>query len=236
MLGETVGYSYQAENLCPSCTLKSMRANGITVQRGKPHEDAIRKAADKLGIDYDDQHSYDSDTFPKPVSEQQCETELNELPDAEPGVRHAISDERCSGDKCGKWLVLGEKSPTEAGLTRHVRDSYELPQALAREIARVLREWGLSHPEFITEDNVRQAARMMPHDYATVHAVGNPQRILLLPTPEYDNDPCFYCEQPWEKHKFVCDTCHETVPADGAHTHQLQLKGQIKFREAKPTT
>lgn len=231
-----VGYSYQAENLCPTCTVKAMRANGITVQRGKQHEDAIRKAAEKLGIDFDDEHSYDSGRFPKPVTDHQCVTELTELPGAEPGVRHEISDERCTGDKCGKWLKLGEKSPTEAGLTRYVRDSYELPHALARDIAGELREWGLSHPEFITEDNVRQAAAMMPHDYATVHAVGNPQRIVLLPTPQYDNDPCFYCEQPWEKHEFVCGTCGETVPADGPHTHQVQVQGQIKFREARLTT
>ncbi|MEU3046754.1 hypothetical protein ABZ705_09505 [Streptomyces sp. NPDC006984] len=230
-----VGYSYAAENLCPSCTIKAMRASGITVQRGKPHEEAIRKAAEKLGIDFDDEHSYDSGDFPEPVTDQQCETELTELPDAELGVRHAISDERCSGTNCGKWLKLGEKSPTEAGLTRWVRDDYELPQALAREIARKLREWGLSHPEFITEDNVRQAAAVFPHDYATVHAEGNPQRIVLMPAPQYDNDPCFYCEQPWEKHTFTCTTCGNHVPADAPHGHEVQVKGQIKFREAKPT-
>jgi hypothetical protein len=225
MIGGVVGYTYQAENLCPSCTLKAMRANGITVQKGKAHEDAIRGAAKRRDIDFDDQHSYDSDNFPKPVTEQQCETELDELPGAEPGVRHAISDERCTGDKCGKWLVLGEKSPSEAGLTRWVRDEYELPQTLAREIAGKLREWSLSHPEFITEDNVRQAA-------ATVHVCGD-KSLGLLPTPEYDGDPCFYCGQPWEKHTFTCDTCGIDVPADIKHSHQVQLKGQLKFRETR---
>ncbi|MBL1115498.1 hypothetical protein JK364_24310 [Streptomyces sp. 110] len=210
-----------------------MRASGITVQRGKPHEDAIRRAAQNLGIDIDNQHSYDSGDFPMPITEQQCQTELTGLPDGEPGV---IADECCTDNKCGKWLKLGEKPPTEAGLTRWVRDNYELPQALAREIARKLREWGLSHPEFITEDNVRQAAAMFPHDYATVHAEGNPQRIVLMPTPQYDNDPCFYCEQPWEKHTFTCTTCGTHVPADAPQGHEVQVKGQIKFREAKPTT
>lgn len=228
-----VGYSYGAENLCPPCALKAMRASGITVPRGKVHEDAIRAAAERLGIDFDDEHSYDSGSFPKPVTDQQCETELTEVPDGEPGVRHAISDERCSGLKCGKWLKLGEKSPTEGGLTRWVRDNYELPQTLAREIARQLRKWGLSHPEFISEDNVRQAARLFPHDYATVHATGNPQHIELRRTPDYDEDPCFYCELPWEKHEFVCETCGETVPADRAHAHQVQVAGQLTFREAK---
>lgn len=232
MIGEVVGYTYQAENLCPSCTLKAMRASGIKVARGRSHEDAIRLAAEKLGIDYDDQHSYDSGTFPKPVTEQQCETELDEVPGAEPGVRHAISDERCTGDKCGKWLVLGEKSPSEAGLTRWVRDEYELPQALARSIAQELRRWGLSHPEFITEDNVRQAAAMFPHDYATVHLSGA-KSVGLMPTPEYDGDPCFYCAQPWEKHTFTCQGCGSNVPADAKHSHPVQVEGQLKFREVK---
>ncbi|MFJ9901185.1 hypothetical protein ACIQPR_48595 [Streptomyces sp. NPDC091280] len=227
-----VGYSYGAENLCPSCTLKAMRASGITVPKGKAHEAAIRSAAEKLGIDFDE-CSYDSGSFPKPVTDQQCETELSEVPDGEPGIRHAISDERCSGAKCGKWLKLGEKSPAQGGLTRWVRDTYELPQALARDIAGELREWGLSHPEFISEDNVRQAARLFPHDYATVHATGNPQHIELRRTPDYDEDPCFYCELPWEKHEFVCETCGGTVPADAAHTHQAKVAGQLTFREAK---
>ncbi|MFC9505466.1 hypothetical protein [Streptomyces sp. NPDC057002] len=232
MTGGIVGYSYQAENLCPSCTVKAMRANGITVQRGKAHEDAIRKAAEKIGVDFDDEHSYDSGSFPKPVTDQQCETELTEVPDGEPGVRHAISDERCTG--CGMWLKLGEKSPTEAGLTRWVCGEYELPKDLARDVAGQLREWGLSHKEFIDEDNVRQAAAMFPHDYATVHLSGQPG-LGLMPTPEYDGDPCFYCCQPWEKHVFVCVICGADVPADIKHSHPVQVKGQIKFREARTT-
>ncbi|WNI17676.1 hypothetical protein [Actinacidiphila sp. ITFR-21] len=229
MIGGVVGYTYQAENLCPSCTLKAMRANGITVQKGKSHEDAIRRAAQKLDVDFDDESSYDSGDFPKAVTEQMCETELNEVPNGEQGVRHAISDERCTGDKCGKWLVLGEKSPTEAGLTRWVRDEYELPQALARAVAGKLREWGLSHSEFISEDNVRQAAAEFPHDYATVHAVGNPQRVELLLTPETDDDTCFHCGQPWEGHAFICNTCQTEVPAVSLHRHPIVAKGQRKL-------
>lgn len=223
MSGEVVGYTFQAENLCPGCTVKAMGANGIKVQRGKPHEVAIRKAAEKLGINFDDQDSYDPGNFPKLLTEQMCETQLTELPDGETG---RIADERCT---CGKWLKLGEKSPTEAGLTRWVRDEYELPQALAREIAGELREWGLSHPEFIDGDNVKQAAAMFPHDYATVHAVGNPQRIELQITPEYDGDKCFYCEKPWEDHTFTCNTCGIDIPATTLHRHQIPIKGQRKL-------
>ncbi|MER6367084.1 hypothetical protein ABT255_01670 [Streptomyces mirabilis] len=231
MSGGVVGYTYADGNLCPSCTIGRMRANGIKVARSSDHEEAIRRAADQVGVDYSDERSYDSSDFPKTITSQQARTELTELPD---GERGEIEDEKC--DRCGKWMKLGEKSPTEAGLTRWVRDDYELPQALAREIARKLREWGLSHPEFITEDNVRQAAAMFPHDYVTVHAEGNPQRIVLMSMPQYDNDPCFYCEQPWEKHTFACTTCGNHVPADAPHRHEVQGNGQIKFREAKPTT
>ncbi|MEU7318767.1 hypothetical protein [Streptomyces sp. NPDC007083] len=227
MSGGVVGYSYLDENLCPPCTLKAMRANGIKVQKGKPHEDAVRRAARNLGIDFDDERSYDSGDFPKTVTEQMCETELTELPDAEPGVRHAISDERCTG--CGKWLVLGEKSPSEAALTRYVRDSYEMPHALAKEVAAELRRWGLCHPEFIKEESARQAAGMFPHDYATVHVEGNPQHIVLFCTPQYDNDPCFYCEKPWEEHTFTCGTCGVGIPATAPHRHQIPIKGQRKL-------
>ncbi|MEV7870153.1 hypothetical protein AB0P17_29600 [Streptomyces sp. NPDC088124] len=228
-----VGYSYQAENLCPNCTLRALRANGVKVQRGKPHEDAIRRAAQNLGIDFDSDGSYDSGDFPKPVSKEMCETELTDIPNAAPGVRHAISDERCTGEKCGKWLVLGERSPTEPALIRHVRDTYELPQALARKVAVELRSWGLSHPTFISEDNVHQAAAMHPHGYATVHLSGQ-SGLGLMPTPEYDGDRCLYCEQLWEKHLFTCETCGIDVPADQPHRHQLQVKNQRTLPGIKP--
>lgn len=220
-----VGYTYGDDNLCPSCTVGRMRANGIKVARIREHEEAIRRAAERGGTDFSDDQSYDSSDFPKAITSQQARTELTELPD---GERGEVEDEKC--DRCGKWMKLGEKSPTEAGLIRWVRDDYELPQALAREIAKKLREWGLSHPEFITEDNVRQAAAMFPHDYATVHAEGNPQRIELRRTPEYDDDPCFYCEEPYEKHTSVCETCGTNVPPDIKHSHQVPVKGQLKFR------
>ncbi|WP_369042293.1 hypothetical protein [Streptomyces sp. Midd1] len=237
MLGEVVGYSYQAENLCPSCTLKTMRANGIKVPRGKSHEDAIRGAAATLGIDFEDQHSYDSDSFPKPVTGQQCETELTEIPEGEPGVRHAISDERCTGDKCGKWLILGEKSPSEAGLIRWVRNSYELPQALAREVARTLREWGLSHPEFIDEGNVKQAAAQHPHDWVSYRFVNYPTTHETVPThtPDHDGEECVHCGRPWEDHTLICDVCKEQVPAAGKHAHAVPVTGQLTFREVKAT-
>jgi hypothetical protein len=206
-----VGYTYQAENLCPSCTLKALRANGITVQRGKAHEDAIRGAAKKIGIDFDDECSYDSDAFPKAVTEQMCETELTELPD---GERRVISDERCTGYECGKWLALGEKSPDLGALTRRVRDEYELPQALAKKAAATLREWGLSHPEFIDAEDVKTAAAQHPHAWLSYRFVDYPTSSETEPvsTPEREDEECVHCGRPWAAHQNPTDLTGEEAP------------------------
>lgn len=219
-----VGYQYAVDNLCPSCTIGRLRANGIKVARGMDHEEAICRAAGRVGVDFSDEGSYDSSDFPKVITSQMASTELTELPD---GERGEIPDERC--DRCGKWLKLGEKSPSEAGLTRWVRDEYELPQALAREVAGTLREWGLSHPEFIKEDDVRQAAAMVPHDFTMVEFQGNPPQAVMLSTPQADGDSCLYCEKPWENHVFTCGTCGVDIPATDRHRHEIPIKGQRKL-------
>lgn len=203
MNGGVVGYTYQAENLCPRCTLKAMLANAIKVRWDLPHEEAIRRAANNEGIDFDDERSYDSDAFPKAVTEQMCETELTEVPDGEPGTRHAISDERCTGYKCGKWLVLGEKSPSMAALTRWVRDEHELPQALAKQTAGTLRDWGLSHPEFIDADNVQEAAAQHRHAWRSYRFVNSEHATEYVPVtaPDEPTDECVYCGRPWTAHQ-----------------------------------
>ncbi|MFF4410133.1 hypothetical protein [Streptomyces sp. NPDC001404] len=227
MGGGVVGYEYAVDNLCPSCTIGRMRANGIKVARSSDHEEAIRRAAGRAGVDFSNEHSYDSGSFPKAITSRQASTELTELPNGEWGQ---ISDEKC--DRCGKWLKLGEKSPSEAGLTRHVRNSYELPQALAREIAGTLREWGLSHPEFISEDNVRQAAAQHPHDWISYQFTSpDSTETELVRTPQCDGEKCVHCDQPWEKHTLTCDTCGDDIPADMPHSHRPQVKGQCKFPE-----
>ncbi|MFF1693071.1 hypothetical protein ACFVXC_05515 [Streptomyces sp. NPDC058257] len=224
MIGGVVGYQYAVDNLCPSCTIGRMRANGIKVARGMGHEDAIRRAAERQGVDFSDESSYDSGDFPKTITTQQAKTELTELPNDERGE---ISDERC--DNCGKWLVLGEKSPSEPALTRYVRDSYELPHALAKQIATELRKWGLSHPEFIKEENARQAAAMYPHDFVMTEFRGNPQQVVMFPTPQADGDTCLHCEKPWEEHTFTCGTCGIDIPATDRHRHEIPIKGQRKL-------
>ncbi|MFI9629282.1 hypothetical protein [Streptomyces sp. NPDC052042] len=223
-MNEVVGYSYQAEVLCPSCTITSMRVNGIVIQRGKTHEEAIRRAAERIGVSVDDEHSYDSGDFPKAVTKEMARTELTGLSGGEHGT---IPDERCTA--CGRWLVLGRKSPSETALARYVRDAYELPHALAKNVATELKKWGLSHPEFIGEENARQAAAMFPHDFAAVEFRGNPQRVVMLTTPQFDGDVCFCCEKPWEDHVFTCGTCGIDVPAVVLHRHEIPVRGQRRL-------
>lgn len=198
MIGGVVGYTYGDDNLCPSCTIGRMRANGIKVARSSDHEEAVRRAAERVGVDFHDERSYDSSTFPKAITEQMAGTELTELPNGETGH---IEDERC--DRCGQWMKLGEKSPTEAGLTRSIRDEYELPHALAKLAAGTLREWGLSHPEFIDEDNVKEAAAQHPHPWLSYRFVDYPASSETEPisTPERDDEGCVHCGRPWAAHQ-----------------------------------
>ncbi|MFI1408860.1 hypothetical protein ACH4Y0_02805 [Streptomyces sp. NPDC020707] len=226
MLGGVVGYTYAHDNLCPSCTIGRMRANGIKVARSSDHEEAVRRAAERVGVDFSDERSYDSSDFPQTITGQQVRTELTELPD---GERGEIEDEKCR--RCGKWLVLGEKSPSEAALIRHVRDSYELPQALARLVAATLREWGLSHPEFFNGDNVKQAAAQSPHDWASYRFVNYPKSNDVVPafTPDHETEECVNCGRPWEDHTLICNVCKKEVPATGHHSHEIRMKGQRPF-------
>ncbi|MFF4699875.1 hypothetical protein [Streptomyces chattanoogensis] len=218
-----VGYQYAVDNLCPSCTIAQMRANGIKVAKGPDHESAIRRAAERQGVDFSDEGSYDSGDFPKTITTQQAKTELTELPD---GERGEISDERC--DVCHKWLILGEKSPSEARLSKWVREEYELPHALAKLVAAELREWGLSHPEFIDSDNAAEAAARHPHDFRSVQSIGGV--LVLVPTPNSPTDTCMDCRKPWEAHRFHCDVCKAEVSATDHHSHAIQVKGQLQLR------
>lgn len=63
------GYTYQAENICPNCTIESLKERGIAELYDSSDEETIRVLAKKVGIDYDDdfENPYDSSDFPKPI-------------------------------------------------------------------------------------------------------------------------------------------------------------------------
>lgn len=74
------GYTYQADQLCPECTRKRL---GFGPGTANPHDDLtveerLTSIANRLGIDRDDERSFDSDDFPKVIFSHQlrCESFL----------------------------------------------------------------------------------------------------------------------------------------------------------------
>jgi hypothetical protein len=225
-LADPVGYTFQAENLCPSCTAKALAASGIALRRGVSHEDAIRWAAQKRGIDLDDDASYDSQDFPKPVLANQPLTEIIEAPDD--AVR-VIEDERCGA--CHRWIGLGEPSPPPTVLARQLAASYDLDRALAREVAEELRAWGYTHPAHIEADDVELAAAQLPHDFRTYRFSPHGD-VETWTTPQSEDDTCTVCERLWEDHRFICGTCRQQVAALEVHRHQIDGRGQPRLIRA----
>lgn len=78
-----VGYTFNAESLCPSCAAAAVGWNG---REGNPHT-YIDKAGRAAGFDVDDEHNFDSSDWPKVIFECQVED----------------SEQRCGG--CGQSLV-----------------------------------------------------------------------------------------------------------------------------------
>jgi len=71
---EVVGYTYQAETLCPACTLSALpMGDGETfdgwyeVDGNMSPEDNLSELAAAFGIDRMDESSYDSGDFPKVI-------------------------------------------------------------------------------------------------------------------------------------------------------------------------
>ncbi|MBD0734004.1 hypothetical protein [Streptomyces sp. CBMA29] len=219
-----VGYQFDAEILCPTHTIAALRASGIKVQAGKAHEDAIRKAAENMGINFSDEGSYDPGDFPKIATRQNVLTEITERPDGETAI---IQDERCGS--CGKWLIEGEKSPPARTVAKLLAKKYDLPIKLAKGVQAELQEWGYTHPEHVSEDDVRLAARRVRHDFLAVAlAPGYPKvrELREYDIPQYNDHECAYCDGAYEDHKVTCSTCKAAVGAAEVHRHFVQIDGQ----------
>jgi hypothetical protein len=63
------GYAYQADTLCPTCVIEAMLASGEAspAARDMATEDALDQIAGANAIDRYDEHTYDSDDFPKVI-------------------------------------------------------------------------------------------------------------------------------------------------------------------------
>ena len=66
---EIVAYTYRAALYCPACLIETMIADGFAAPaaRDMPTDDVLEQCAGAMGIDQDDDTSYDTDEFPKPV-------------------------------------------------------------------------------------------------------------------------------------------------------------------------
>lgn len=68
-----VGYTYKAAQFCPEHLIEFMVQNGYASPgaRGMAVEDVLDQLAGAEGIDRENQHSFDSDDFPKPILDVQ---------------------------------------------------------------------------------------------------------------------------------------------------------------------
>lgn len=82
-----VGYTFRAETLCPACTVKEVVPPDLA-ELGST-EMVLNFAAEQIGVNREDEHSFDSDDFPKVIFSVD------------------IDDEPC--DRCSHWLISGEE-------------------------------------------------------------------------------------------------------------------------------
>lgn len=88
-LDAVVGYTFEAEQLCPNCTIEALKDQGLAQLHDPSDEATIRSLAELADIDYDDPYSYDSGDFPKPILGAQLDCGASEADD--------FDHERCGG-------------------------------------------------------------------------------------------------------------------------------------------
>lgn len=97
-------YTYQAQTLCPHCTMQAVSAATNTCFASiAPAELFLDQMATTLGIDREDEHSFDSSDFPKVVFASQLD-QLDHFPHDcgyDAGCTGCLP-ERC--DNCGGEL------------------------------------------------------------------------------------------------------------------------------------
>lgn len=74
---DIVAYTYQAEQLCPTCTIETLIRDGFLdhTARDVREETALDQAASRVGVNRHDERSFDSGEFPKVVFASQVENE-----------------------------------------------------------------------------------------------------------------------------------------------------------------
>jgi len=78
MLGRIVGYTYAADNYCESCLVELLFNNPVMptdkVDSWLSTEDGLNNIAKILGIDRNDENTFDSGHFPKVIIDQMIDT------------------------------------------------------------------------------------------------------------------------------------------------------------------
>lgn len=69
---DIVGYAYKADLYCPDCIL-DLCSEGEEYDPRAGTEENLDRYAERLGIDREDERSFDSDVFPKVVFRDQLE-------------------------------------------------------------------------------------------------------------------------------------------------------------------
>lgn len=87
MMTDIVAYTYSAEELCPNCTVTKLGGTPTDIRVAGSVEALLDRTATTLGIDREDERSFDSGDFPKVVFADQIDEDHN----------------RC--DSCGKELI-----------------------------------------------------------------------------------------------------------------------------------
>lgn len=72
------GYLYQANTYCPDCILHIVMTVTEMPEEGSRNvaEDILTSLAESKGIDYSDEYSYDSDDFPKAITELDPDSDI----------------------------------------------------------------------------------------------------------------------------------------------------------------
>lgn len=119
---DLIAYTYRADHWHPECVVAALWLEG----RASPAafdmdpEDVLRQVAGAEGIDYGNEHSYDSGDFPKPVF---ADTGLSELHDDVCGgcLRPVVQPDECGCEWCAD-TAHGEPvewNPTTGLLAHH---------------------------------------------------------------------------------------------------------------------
>lgn len=72
---DIVGYTYQGDTLCPRCMIERMiiRGEAGPTARDMDVESVLDQIAEANAIDRMDEHTFDTDTFPKVIFSSQTE-------------------------------------------------------------------------------------------------------------------------------------------------------------------